>query len=112
MATIDPAIDLQATEVHCQAFPGFVLQEISKNITQIHNLKDALDKFCPRYFQSKLFFCKFINIKNIVIIINKILYNTIIFRIDSCPEVQVVNLKSRCAVDVLDCPTIYATENV
>ncbi|XP_012219910.1 uncharacterized protein [Linepithema humile] len=80
LTTIDPAIDLQATEVYCQAFPGFVLQEISRNITQIHSLKDALDKFCPR--------------------------------IDNCPEVRVVNLKSRCAVDVLDCPTVYATENV
>lgn len=78
LATIDPAIDLQATEVYCQAFPGFVLQEISKNITQIHSLKDALDKFCPR--------------------------------IENCPEVQIVNLKSRCAVDVLDCPTVYKTE--
>ncbi|XP_026825269.1 uncharacterized protein LOC105281056 [Ooceraea biroi] len=44
--TIDLMNDLQATQVHCQAFLGFFLQEISKNATQ--SLKDALDKFCPR----------------------------------------------------------------
>ena len=49
LVTIDPTIDLQATDVHCQAFLGFLIQEISKNTTQIYSLKDALDKFCPRY---------------------------------------------------------------
>jgi len=49
LITIDPTIDLQATDVHCQAFLGFLIQEISKNATQIYSLKDALDKFCPRY---------------------------------------------------------------
>lgn len=53
LITIDPAIDLQATNVHCQAFLGFLLREISKNTTQIYNLKDALDKFCPRYIYAK-----------------------------------------------------------
>ncbi|XP_018344020.1 PREDICTED: uncharacterized protein LOC108749674 isoform X3 [Trachymyrmex septentrionalis] len=49
LVTIDPTIDLQATDVHCQAFLGFLMQEISKNATQIYSLKDALNKFCPRY---------------------------------------------------------------
>lgn len=49
LITIDPTIDLQATEVQCQAFLGFLLKEISKNTT-LYNLKDALHKFCPRYF--------------------------------------------------------------
>ncbi|KYN24361.1 hypothetical protein ALC57_04039 [Trachymyrmex cornetzi] len=48
LVMIDPTIDLQATDVHCQAFLGFLIQEISKNATQIYSLKDALDKFCPR----------------------------------------------------------------
>ncbi|XP_018344013.1 PREDICTED: uncharacterized protein LOC108749674 isoform X1 [Trachymyrmex septentrionalis] len=48
LVTIDPTIDLQATDVHCQAFLGFLMQEISKNATQIYSLKDALNKFCPR----------------------------------------------------------------
>ncbi|XP_025989551.2 uncharacterized protein LOC105203047 [Solenopsis invicta] len=48
LITIDPTIDLQATDVHCQAFLGFLLREISKNATRIYSLKDALDKFCPR----------------------------------------------------------------
>ncbi|XP_018405574.1 PREDICTED: uncharacterized protein LOC108781943 [Cyphomyrmex costatus] len=48
LVTIDPMIELQATDVHCQAFLGFVIREISKNATQMYSLKDALDKFCPR----------------------------------------------------------------
>ncbi|XP_029670918.1 uncharacterized protein LOC115240088 [Formica exsecta] len=79
LITIDPTIDLQATEVQCQAFLGFLLQEISKNATQIYNLKDALRKFCPR--------------------------------IEKCPEVQILDLKSRCSVNVLDCPTVHMTRN-
>ncbi|XP_072759713.1 uncharacterized protein [Anoplolepis gracilipes] len=79
LITIDPIIDLQATEVQCQAFLGFLLQEISKNSTKIYNLKDALYKFCPR--------------------------------IDKCPEVQILDLKSECSVNVLDCPTVQMTEN-
>ncbi|KAH0950240.1 hypothetical protein HN011_009185 [Eciton burchellii] len=43
---IDLMNDLQATQVHCQAFLDFLLQEISRNTTQ--SLKDALNKFCPR----------------------------------------------------------------
>ncbi|XP_029173340.1 uncharacterized protein LOC114942193 isoform X1 [Nylanderia fulva] len=77
--TIDPTIDLQATGIQCQAFLGFLLQEISKNATQIYNLKDVLHKFCPR--------------------------------IDKCPEVQILDLKSRCSVNVLDCPTVLPTRN-
>ncbi|XP_011700762.1 PREDICTED: uncharacterized protein LOC105457664, partial [Wasmannia auropunctata] len=75
--TIDPTIDLQATDVHCQAFLGFLLREISKNATQIYSLKNALDKFCPR--------------------------------IDNCPEVRVLDLKSRCSVNAFDCPTVYTS---
>ncbi|XP_025263833.1 uncharacterized protein LOC112637742 [Camponotus floridanus] len=78
LITIDPTIDLQATEVQCQAFLGFLLKEISKNTT-LYNLKDALHKFCPR--------------------------------IDKCPEVQILNLKSRCSVNVFDCPTVHMIEN-
>ncbi|XP_070154562.1 uncharacterized protein [Polyergus mexicanus] len=79
LITIDPTIDLQATEVQCQVFLGFLLQEISKNATQIYNLKDVLRKFCPR--------------------------------IEKCPEVQILDLKSRCSVNVLDCPTVHMTGN-
>ncbi|XP_011641676.1 uncharacterized protein LOC105430051 [Pogonomyrmex barbatus] len=78
LATIDPTIDLQATGVHCQAFLGFLLREISRNATQIYNLKDALDRFCPK--------------------------------IDNCPEVRVLDLKSRCPINVFDCPTVYTSE--
>ncbi|XP_024879568.1 uncharacterized protein LOC112459618 [Temnothorax curvispinosus] len=77
LITIDPTIDLQATDVHCQAFLGFLLREISKNATQIFGLKDALDRFCPR--------------------------------IDDCPEVRVLDLKSRCSVNAFDCPTVYTS---
>ncbi|XP_011864950.1 PREDICTED: uncharacterized protein LOC105560434 [Vollenhovia emeryi] len=77
LITIDPTIDLQATDVHCQAFLGLLLREISKNATEIYSLKDALDKFCPR--------------------------------IDKCPEVRVLDLKSQCSVNVFDCPTVYTS---
>ncbi|XP_036151308.1 uncharacterized protein LOC105829174 [Monomorium pharaonis] len=77
LITIDPAINLQATNVHCQAFLGFLLREISKNATQIYSLKDALDRFCPK--------------------------------IDSCPEVRVLDLKSQCSVNAFDCPTVYTS---
>lgn len=33
------------------------------------------------------------------------------FRIEKCPEVQILDLKSRCPVNVLDCPTILPTGN-
>ncbi|XP_020289783.1 uncharacterized protein LOC109857660 isoform X2 [Pseudomyrmex gracilis] len=80
LTVIDPNIDLQATQVHCQAFPGFLLQEISRNSTQIHSLKDALDKYCPR--------------------------------IDNCPEVQVLDLKSHCSMNIFDCPAVYTIGNL
>lgn len=76
---IDPTIDLQATEVQCQAFLGFLLQEISKNTTLIYNLKDALHKFCPRYFQLKIIlffvFYKYFNRDNNIQIIKYIKSN-------------------------------------
>ncbi|XP_014480842.1 PREDICTED: uncharacterized protein LOC106747636 [Dinoponera quadriceps] len=76
---IDLTLDLQATEVHCQAFLGFLLQELSKNTTRIYNMKDALDKFC--------------------------------LRIDNCPEVRMLDLRSKCWVDDFDCPTVYAIDH-
>ncbi|KAL0122992.1 hypothetical protein PUN28_007560 [Cardiocondyla obscurior] len=77
LVTIDPMIDLQATDVYCQAFLGFLIREISKNATRVYTLKDALNKFCPR--------------------------------IDNCPEVRIVDLKSQCPVDASDCPTVHNT---
>ncbi|XP_011138863.2 uncharacterized protein LOC105182833 isoform X2 [Harpegnathos saltator] len=76
---IDLTLDLQATEVHCQAFLGFLLQELSKNVTRIYSMKDALDKFC--------------------------------LRIDKCPEVRMLDLRSACSVNDLNCPTVYAADN-
>lgn len=49
LATIEPENDIQLTGVPCQAFMGFIVQEISKNN---HNgkytLKEAVEKYCPR----------------------------------------------------------------
>jgi len=38
-------------------------------------------------------------------------HNSNFFRIDKCPEVQILDLKSRCSVNVLDCPTVHMIEN-
>lgn len=79
LITIDPTIDLQATDVHCQAFLGFLLRELSKNPTKNYSLKDALDRFCPRYFQLKLFsfLASYIHVLINSNIIDKIIYHQI-----------------------------------
>ncbi|XP_043522009.1 uncharacterized protein LOC122534963 isoform X1 [Frieseomelitta varia] len=60
LATIEPENDIQVTGVPCQAFMGFVVQEISRNK---HNgkytLKEALETYCPR-----LYYCPEIRILN------------------------------------------------
>ncbi|XP_076680894.1 uncharacterized protein LOC143375553 isoform X1 [Andrena cerasifolii] len=49
LATIEPENGIQATGVPCQAFVGFLLQEISKgHLRGKYTLKDAVDKYCPR----------------------------------------------------------------
>ncbi|CAK9834039.1 hypothetical protein ANTRET_LOCUS10630 [Anthophora retusa] len=49
MATIVPENDIQLTGVPCQAFMGFIVQEISKNYyNKNYTLKEAVERYCPR----------------------------------------------------------------
>ncbi|XP_076234223.1 uncharacterized protein LOC143179085 isoform X2 [Calliopsis andreniformis] len=51
LATIELENDIQATGVPCQAFMGFIMQEISKSdFHEKYTLKDAVEKYCPRLY--------------------------------------------------------------
>ncbi|XP_033335917.1 uncharacterized protein LOC117226058 isoform X2 [Megalopta genalis] len=51
LATIEPDNDIQATAVPCQAFMGFLVQEISKTkFDGKFTINEALRKYCPRLY--------------------------------------------------------------
>ncbi|XP_078034735.1 uncharacterized protein LOC144468846 isoform X2 [Augochlora pura] len=51
LATIEPENDIQATAVPCQAFMGFLVQEISKSkYDGKFTVNEALRKYCPRLY--------------------------------------------------------------
>ncbi|XP_017762865.1 PREDICTED: uncharacterized protein LOC108552722 [Eufriesea mexicana] len=60
LATIEPENDIQLTGVPCQAFMGFVVQEISRNsYNGKYTLREAVERYCPR-----LYYCPEIRIVN------------------------------------------------
>ncbi|XP_017888061.1 uncharacterized protein LOC108629738 isoform X2 [Ceratina calcarata] len=51
LATIELDNDIQLTGVPCQAFMGFVVQEISRhNHNGRYTLREAMEKYCPRLY--------------------------------------------------------------
>lgn len=78
LATIEPDNDIQITGVPCQAFMGFLLQDISKKHRDgKYTLREALDKYCPRSHY--------------------------------CPEIRILDSRSKCSTDALNCPLIYSS---
>ena len=78
LATIEPDNDIQITGVPCQAFMGFLLQEISKKYQNgKFTLREALKKYCPRSHY--------------------------------CPEIRILDTKTKCPTDALNCPLIYSS---
>ncbi|XP_031832710.1 uncharacterized protein LOC116427017 isoform X2 [Nomia melanderi] len=58
LATIEPENDIQATGVPCQAFMGFLVQEISRSdFHGNYTLREAIRKYC-----SRLYYCPEIRI--------------------------------------------------
>ncbi|XP_076292958.1 uncharacterized protein LOC143215077 isoform X2 [Lasioglossum baleicum] len=51
LATIEPDNDIQATGVPCQAFMGFLVQEISRTSSDREfTINEAVRKYCPRLY--------------------------------------------------------------
>ncbi|KZC05715.1 hypothetical protein WN55_04655, partial [Dufourea novaeangliae] len=51
LATIEPENDIQATGIPCQAFMGFLVEEISRSkFDGSYTLKEAIEKYCPRSY--------------------------------------------------------------
>ncbi|XP_076655447.1 uncharacterized protein LOC143360465 isoform X2 [Halictus rubicundus] len=51
LATIEPENDIQATGVPCQAFMGFLVQEISRtSFDREFTINEAVRKYCPRLY--------------------------------------------------------------
>ncbi|XP_076161605.1 uncharacterized protein LOC143143792 isoform X1 [Ptiloglossa arizonensis] len=79
LATIEPGNDVQLTGVPCQAFMGFLVQEISRgDINRKYTLMEAVQKFCPRLYY--------------------------------CPEIRILDSKTDCPTESLNCPTIYSSD--
>lgn len=78
LATIEPDNDIQITGVPCQAFMGFLLQDISKKHRNgKYTLREALEKYCPRSHY--------------------------------CPEIRILDSRSKCSTDALNCPLTYSS---
>ncbi|XP_076624193.1 uncharacterized protein LOC143343303 isoform X1 [Colletes latitarsis] len=77
LATIELETDIQLTGVPCQAFMGFLVQEISRNdFNGGYTLMEAVRTYCPRLYY--------------------------------CPEIRILDSKTKCSTESLDCPIVYS----